>query len=162
MVRLLLEEVLDVSMIIHALLEDDVRAIMAAPWVMTCTDGLMGGEPQPWTYGTFSRKLSHYVREARLEPLEEVVRKMTILSAWRLGLTDRGILRAGAFADLTIFDPDTIIDRATYGAPKVHPDGIVHVVVDGVPAVRDGKEMGRFAGHALRRQVRAPGRQSRP
>lgn len=162
MVRLLLEEDLDVSMIIHALLEDDVRAIMTAPWVMTCTDGLMGGEPHPRTYGTFPRKLGHYVREVGLEPLEEAVRKMTSLSAWRLGLPDRGVLRVDAFADLTIFDPDTIIDRATYGAPKVHPDGIVHVVVNGVPSVWDGKETGRFAGRALRRQVRAPGSQPRP
>ncbi len=157
MVRLLLEEDLDVSMIIHALTEDDLQTLMSQSWVMTCTDGLMGGEPHPRTYGTFPRKLGHYVREEGLESLEEAVRKMTSLSAGRLGLTDRGILRSGAFADMVVFNPDTIVDRATYEQPKTFAEGISHVMVNGVPAVWNGVETGRLAGRALRRPERAPG-----
>jgi N-acyl-D-amino-acid deacylase len=157
MVRLLLEEDLDVSMIVHALTEEDLQTLMHQPWVMTCTDGLMGGEPHPRTYGTFPRKLGHYVREEGLESLEEGVRKMTGLSAARLGLADRGVLRPGAFADLVVFDPETIIDRATYEQPKTFPEGISHVFVNGVPAVWNGIETGRMAGRALRRLEPAPG-----
>jgi N-acyl-D-amino-acid deacylase len=157
LVRLLLEEDLNVSMIIHSLREEDVQILMKPAWVMTGSDGLMGGEPHPRTYGTFPRKLGHYVRAVGLESLEEAVRKMTGLSAWRLGLPDRGVIRAGAFADLVVFDPATIVDRATYRQPRVHPDGIRHVFVNGVAAVWEGAETGRLAGRALRRQIRAPG-----
>lgn len=151
MVRLLLEEDLDVSMIVHALAEADVQTLMKQPWVMTCTDGLMGGEPHPRTYGAFPRKLGRYVRELGVESLEEAVRKMTSLSAQRLGLTDRGVLQPGAYADLVVFDPATIIDRATYEQPRAFPAGISHVFVNGVPAVWDGTETGRLAGRAIRR-----------
>jgi N-acyl-D-amino-acid deacylase len=150
MVRLLLEEDLDVSMIVPALIEEDVTLLMRQPWVMTCTDGLMGGEPHPRTYGTFPRKLGHYVREEGLEPLEEAVRKMTSLPAQRLRLADRGELRPGAFADMVVFDPKTIIDRATYEQPRTYPAGIAHVFVNGVAAVWNGEETGRLAGRALR------------
>lgn len=150
MVRLLLEEDLDVSMIVHALVEEDLKTLMRQPWVMTCTDGLMGGEPHPRTYGTFPRKLGHYVREEGLEPLEEAVRKMTSLPAQRLGFADRGVLRADAFADIVVFDPDVIIDRATYERPRTYPEGILHVIVNGSPAVWNGVETGRLAGRALR------------
>ena len=151
MVRLLLEEDLDVSMIIHALTEEDLRTLMRQPWVMTCTDALMGGEPHPRTYGTFPRKLGYYVREDGLESLEEAVRKMTGLPARRLGLADRGVIRPGAFADIVVFDPATIIDRATYQRPRTFPEGISHVFVNGVPAVWNGVETGRLAGRSRRK-----------
>ncbi|MBL8126637.1 MAG: D-aminoacylase [Chloroflexia bacterium] len=150
MVRLLLEEDLDVSMIIHALVEEDLKTLMRQPWVMTCTDGLMGGEPHPRTYGTFPRKLGHYVREEGLEPLEEAVRKMTSLPAQRLGFADRGVLRADACADIVVFDPDVIIDRATYEMPRTYPEGILHVFVNGSPAVWNAVETGRLAGRSIR------------
>jgi N-acyl-D-amino-acid deacylase len=150
MARLLLEEDLDVSMIVPALTEEDVRTLMRQPWVMTCTDGLMGGEPHPRTYGTFPRKLGHYVRAEGLEPLEEAVRKMTSLPAQRLRLSDRGVLRPGAFADLVVFDPTTIIDRATYEQPRTFPTGIHHVIVNGIPTVWEESETGRLSGRALR------------
>jgi N-acyl-D-amino-acid deacylase len=156
-VRLLLEENHAVSMILFAMDEEDVQRLMAQPWVMTCTDGLMGGEPHPRTYGTFPRKLGRYVRELGLESLEEAVRKMTGLSAWRLGITDRGVLRPGTYADITVFDPATVIDRSTYDNPRVYPDGIVHVWVNGRQAVRDSRATGELAGRVLRRQERAPG-----
>jgi N-acyl-D-aspartate/D-glutamate deacylase len=93
--------------------------------------------------------LGHYVREERLESLEEAIRKMTGLSASRLGLTDRGVLRPGAFADIVVFDPETIIDTATYEQPKTFPEGISHVFVNGVPAVWHGVETGRLHGRSL-------------
>jgi N-acyl-D-amino-acid deacylase len=109
-----------------------------------------GGEPHPRTYGTFLRKLGHYVREEGLEPLEEAVRKMTSLPAQRLGFADRGVFRADAVADIVIFDTDVIIDRATYERPKSYPEGILHVIVNGCSAIWNGVETGRLAGKALR------------
>jgi N-acyl-D-amino-acid deacylase len=156
-VRLLLDEDHEVSMILFAMDEDDVRRLIVQPWLMHCSDGLMGGNPHPRTYGTFPRVLGHYVREVGLMPLETAVHKMTGLSAWRLGLADRGVLKEGNYADITVFDPQTIIDRSTYDNPTVHPDGIEQVVVNGVQAVRDGRATGNLPGRVLRRQVAAPG-----
>jgi N-acyl-D-amino-acid deacylase len=156
-VRLLLQEDHEVSMILFAMDENDVRQLMIQPWLMTCSDGLMGGTPHPRTYGTFPRVLGHYVREEGLMPLETAIHKMTGLSAWRLGIPDRGVLKAGSFADITVFNPETIIDRATYDNPTVHPDGIEQVIVNGVHAVRDGRATGNLPGRVLRRQVAAPG-----
>jgi len=90
-------------------------------------------------------------------PLEEAIRKMTSLPAWRCGLSDRGVLRAGAFADITIFNPDTVIDTSTYADPVQYPLGIEHVFVNGVHAVAHGRETGYLGGRALRREVDAPG-----
>jgi N-acyl-D-aspartate/D-glutamate deacylase len=91
-------------------------------------------------------------------PLEEAVRKMTSLPAWRCGLRDRGVLRPGAFADITVFNPETVIDRSTYADPMQFPLGIEHVFVNGAHAVRHGQETGQFGGRALRREVPASGR----
>lgn len=157
MVRLLLDEQHAVSMILFMMDEDDVRHLLVQPWLIHCTDGLMGGEPHPRTYGTYPKILGRYVREDGLMPLEEAIRKMTSLPAWRLGMPDRGVLRDGAFADITIFNPETVIDRSTFEDPRQFPVGIEHVFVNGVPAVRDGRETGNLAGRALRREVGAPG-----
>jgi N-acyl-D-amino-acid deacylase len=156
-IRLLLDEDHEVSMILFAMDEDDVRNLIVQPWLMHCSDGLMGGTPHPRTYGTFARVLGHYARDEGLMPLEQAVHKMTGLSAWRLGIPDRGEIKPGNFADITVFDPATVIDRATYDTPMVHPAGIEQVIVNGVHAVRDGNATGDFAGRALRRQVSAPG-----
>jgi N-acyl-D-amino-acid deacylase len=156
-VKLLVEEDHEISMILFAMDEDDVRNLIVQPWLMHCSDGLMGGTPHPRTYGTFPRVLGHYARDEALMPLESAVHKMTGLSAWRLGLPGRGELKAGKFADITVFDPNTIIDRATYDNPTVHPDGIEQVIVNGVHAVRDGRMTGNLPGRVLRREVRAPG-----
>jgi N-acyl-D-amino-acid deacylase len=157
MVRLLLEEQHAVSMILFMMDEDDVRRLLTQPWLMHCTDGLMGGEPHPRTYGTYPRVLGHYVREERLMTLPEALRKMTSLPAWRLGLRDRGELRPGAFADITVFNPETVIDRSTFEQPRQFPTGIQHVFVNGVHAVRDDHETGNLAGRAVRREFGAPG-----
>ena len=148
-------------MILFMMDEADVRRLLVQPWLMHCTDGLMGGEPHPRTYGTYPRVLGHYVRDEALLALPEALRKMTSLPAWRLGLRDRGELRAGAFADITVFDPATVIDRSTFAQPRQFPTGIEHVFVNGVQAVRDDQETGNLAGRALRREVGAPGTRAR-
>jgi N-acyl-D-amino-acid deacylase len=157
MVRLLLEENHAVSMILFMMDEADVRHLLVQPWLMHCTDGLMGGEPHPRTYGTYPRVLGHYARDEKLMPLEKAIRKMTSLPAWRLGLRDRGVLREGAWADVTVFNPETVIDRSTYEHPRQFPEGIEHVFVNGVQAVRSGRETGDLAGRALWREEPAPG-----
>ncbi|MEX2426173.1 MAG: D-aminoacylase [Thermomicrobiaceae bacterium] len=156
-VRLLLDEDHEVSMIIFAIDEADVRQLIVQPWLMHCSDGLMGGTPHPRTYGTFARVLGRYARDEGLMPLEQAVHKMTGLSAWRLGLSDRGELKEGNFADIVVFDPDTLIDRATYDTPTLHPAGIERVIVNGVHAVQDGRATGNLPGRVVRRQVAAPG-----
>lgn len=159
MVRLLLEENHAVSMVLHMMQEEDVQTLLVQPWLMHATDGLMGGTPHPRTYGTYPRVLGHYVRELGLMPLEDAIRKMTSLPAWRCGLADRGVLRPGAFADITIFNPATVIDTSTYDDPTSFPIGIEHVFVNGAHAVRDGRETGNLGGRALRREIPAPGTQ---
>ncbi|NIR78963.1 MAG: amidohydrolase family protein, partial [Gemmatimonadetes bacterium] len=101
--------------------EDDVEAIMAHPWTMIGSDGrlvaLGDGHPHPRWYGTFPRVLGHYARERGVLELEEAVRKMTALPAERIGLRERGQLRAGWYADVVVFDPERVIDRATFEEP---------------------------------------------
>jgi N-acyl-D-amino-acid deacylase len=157
MVRLLLDEDHEVSMIIFSIDEADVRRLLPQRWLMHGSDGLMGGSPHPRTYGTFPRVLGRYVREEGLMSLELAIHKMTALSAWRLGLADRGVLAPGKAADITVFNPETIIDRADYENPVVFPDGIDQVIVNGVHAVRNGAVTGNLAGRVLKRERRAPG-----
>ncbi len=153
--RLLLEEDLAVSMIIFAIDEADVERIIAHPRVMTGSDGLMGGTPHPRTWGTMPRVLGHYVRERGIESLPEAVRKMTSLPCARLGIADRGVVREGAWADLCLFDPARVRDRATYDAPTLPPEGVEYVFVNGRPAVWQGaiRPDARAVGRALRREA---------
>jgi N-acyl-D-amino-acid deacylase len=103
-------------------------------------------------WGAFPRVLGHYSREVGLFTLEEAVRRMTGLSAGRFGLTGRGILAEGAYADITVFDPETIADRATFEVPTTPAAGIEHVFVNGRPVWTDGKPTDERPGRALRRQ----------
>ena len=96
------------------------------------------------------RILGRYVREYRLLRLEEAIRKMTSLPAWRVGLQDRGIIREGMRADVVLFDADTVIDNATFVAPHQYPSGIDWVVVNGVPVVKNGEHTGARPGVVLR------------
>jgi N-acyl-D-aspartate/D-glutamate deacylase len=112
----------------------------------------MGGKPHPRTYGTFPRVLAKYVREERLLSLEEAVKKMTSLPAGRVGISDRGALREGLFADIVVFDPATIRDKATFDDPHQYPEGIEYVIVNGVPAVENGRLTGARAGRVLRKK----------
>lgn len=157
--RLLDEEDLAVSIVHFTIGEADVERVMAHPLTMIGSDGsarattgiLATGKPHPRAYGTFPRVLGHYVRERKVLSLEEAVHKMTGLTAAKLNLTRRGILREGAYADLVVFDPATVRDVATYTDPHQNSAGIDHVFVNGVAAVQDGKVTSRHAGRVLRR-----------
>ena len=141
--------------IYHVLDEGDVARIMRHPQTMIASDGRLStpgdGHPHPRAYGTFPRVLGRYVREQRLLTLEQAVHKMTGMPAARLGLRDRGVLRAGAVADVVVFDPATVADRATFEQPHQYPVGIGTVVVNGVVAVDGGTPTGARAGRVLRR-----------
>jgi N-acyl-D-amino-acid deacylase len=109
------------------------------------------GSPHPGAYGAYPRVLGKYVLERKLLSLEEAIRKMTSLPALRLGFSSRGVLREGAIADLVVFDPETIRERATCANPRLYADGIEQVFVNGSQAVADGKLTGMQAGRVLRR-----------
>jgi len=141
--------------IYHMMSEDDVRQILAHPLSMVGSDGLPNDpNPHPRLWGTFPRVLAHYCRDLKLFDLAEAVRKMTGLSATRFRLQDRGVLREGAFADLTLVDMQRIEDVATYADPCRQAPGIDLVVVNGVVSYEDGKVQGR-QGRLLKRQPAA-------
>ncbi len=131
--------------------EADVRRIMAYPHTMIGSDGLPhDSHPHPRLWGTFPRVLGHYAREVGLFSLEEAVRRMTSLPAAQFGLTDRGVLRVGAYADLVLFDPDRVIDRATFETPAEPAAGIALVMVNGRAVWQDGAPTGNRPGRAIR------------
>ena len=139
--------------------EEDMNLALRQPWCSIGSDGsalaiegpLRRGHPHPRNFGTFPRVLGVYVREKHLLTLEDAVRKMTSLNAAKFGLRDRGILRAGAFADVTIFDPARVIDRSTYSEPFQYGEGIEYVIVNGHVVLDRGKPTGDRPGRALRR-----------
>lgn len=143
-----------VSIINHAMAEEDVEAALRHPRVAVASDGWTmtatgTGKPHPRSFGTFPRVLGHYVRERGTLPLAEAVRKMTSLPAARAGLTDRGRVAVGLAADLTIFDPATIIDRSTYADPWQLSTGVRHVIVNGRPALLNYQPITGRAGVVL-------------
>lgn len=139
--------------------EENVRLGLRQPWVSIGSDAEAHPAVSPWTdsathprtYGTFARVLGHYGRELGLFPIEEAVRRMTSLPADNLQLRDRGRLVPGAFADVVVFDPETVTDEATYTDSHRYATGIRHVLVNGVPVVRDGELTGATPGRRLRR-----------
>ncbi len=143
------------SMIYHVMDEGDVRRIMRHPWTAIASDGRLSrpgqGVPHPRAYGTFPRVLGHYVREAGVLTLEDAVRKMTALPAARLGLADRGRVAEGLAADLVVFDPASVADRATFTEPHQYPAGIDYVLVNGQVTVDGGRMTEIRAGRVLRR-----------
>jgi N-acyl-D-amino-acid deacylase len=133
--------------------ETDVRRVLAFEHTMIGSDGLPHDvHPHPRLWGTFARVLGRYCREEKLFPLEEAVRRMTALPASRFGLAGRGRLAAGAYADVTVFDPARVIDRATFEAPTTPAEGIHLVLVNGKAVWRDGEATGARPGRVLRRQ----------
>ncbi len=138
--------------------EDDMRAALRAPFVSICTDSgaraadgpLAGSKSHPRGWGSYPRILGRYVRDEHLLTLEEAIHKMTGLSAKKVGLRQRGELREGFFADITIFDPKTVIDRATFEMPNQYPEGIKYVIINGQISVDDGKRTAALAGQVLR------------
>ena len=158
MFDLLVEESGSVDCVYFAMSEDDVKTAMVQPWVaFNCDnagvspDGVLGASMcHPRAYGTFPRVLGRYVRDDQVLRLEEAVRKMTSLPAQRLGLRDRGLLRPGAYADVTVFHPGKVIDRATFDNPHQYSEGIVYVFVNGASVVDQGKITDRLPGRILR------------
>jgi N-acyl-D-amino-acid deacylase len=132
--------------------EEDVRRILSYPHSMIGSDGLPHDRhPHPRLWGAFARVLGHYARDVGLFTLETAVHKMTGLSAEKFGLAGRGVIREGAFADLTLFDPAAIVDRATFEAPAQPAAGIEMVMVNGETVLEEGKPTGARPGRALRR-----------
>jgi N-acyl-D-amino-acid deacylase len=133
--------------------EADVRRILSYPHTMIGSDGLPhDAHPHPRLWGSFPRVLGHYAREVGLFTMEEAIRRMTSLSAERFGLTGRGRLKQNYAADLVLFDPQSVTDRATFENPKQVSEGIIAVWVNGKAVWRDGKSTGARPGRALRRQ----------
>jgi dihydroorotase/N-acyl-D-amino-acid deacylase len=140
--------------IFHAMDEADVRRIMQHPFTMVGSDGRLSqpgkGHPHPRAYGTFPRVLGHYSRDEGVLPLATAIYKMTGLPARRLGLTDRGLLREGYRADITIFDPAAVNDDACFAEPHQYPSGIPYVIVNGQVTVDGGEYRDVRAGQILR------------
>lgn len=138
--------------------EPDLRTAMQQPWVAINTDASATSptgpfsyqHPHPRAYGTFARILGKYVREERVLRLEDAIRKMTSLAAQRVRLADRGLLRPGYFADITLFDPSTVLDAATFDDPHRTSRGIEYVLVNGVVALEHGKVTRQLGGRPLR------------
>jgi N-acyl-D-amino-acid deacylase len=159
--KLLLAEDGTPGMIIFSMDEGDIKRIMASPYQMVgtdsssvCTVGPFGsGKPHPRHFGTYPRVLGKYVREEGVMRFEEAIRKMTSFPSQRFGILDRGILRPGMYADMTIIDPDTVIDNATFEDPHKYPEGIPYVVVNGRITVDNGKFKKVLSGRTLRKRV---------
>ena len=141
--------------IYHAMDEQDVENIMVHPMTMIGSDGRLSrpgdGHPHPRAYGTFPRVLGVYVRERKLLNLTTAIHKMTGLSAKTIGLLDRGEIAIGKIADITIFDPEKVIDQATYTDPHQYPIGIEYVLVNGIPAVEIQALTGKTSGKVIRK-----------
>lgn len=141
----------DVYVVLFMMDEGDVRRVMAHPTTMIGTDGIpVGSKPHPRAWGTYPRILGHYVRDESVITLPDAIHKMSGMPADKFQLAGRGFVKEGAFADLVMFDPSTVIDTATYEDPKTPPVGMPHVIVNGVPVVRDGVHTHARAGRALR------------
>ena len=142
------------SVVYHAMSMEDVDRIMLHPKTMIASDGGIvapgEGVPHPRNYGSFARVLGHFVRERGLLPLTTAIHKMTQMPADRIGLADRGRIEEGAFADISVFDPEAIIDTATFENPHQYAEGVHHVFVNGVAALLDGEMTGQRPGRVLR------------
>jgi N-acyl-D-amino-acid deacylase len=152
------EKLLPAGAVYFIMDDGDVRRILSHPDTMIGSDGLCGeGRPHPRLWGTFPRVLGHYGRKLGLFRLEEAVFRMTGLTAMRMGLRDRGRVAAGSHADLAIFDPDTIIDNATFDTPAEQATGMRHVYVAGVATWQDGAATGARPGQYITDRVGAAG-----
>jgi N-acyl-D-amino-acid deacylase len=156
---LLIEEKDAVGMVLFMMSEDNLKRILAHPLVGVGSDSsvrapygiLSTGKPHPRAYGTFPRILAKYVRDDKIAAAETMIKKMTSLAAAKFGLAGRGIVKPGACADLVVFDPSAVADRATWKDPHQYPAGIAHVVVNGVSVVSGGEHTGKLPGLVLRK-----------
>jgi N-acyl-D-amino-acid deacylase len=156
---LLLADGARTSAIYFSMSEDDIEYAMRQPWVSIGIDAgarapdvASSGNPHPRAYGSFPRVLCRYVREREVLTLPDAIRRFTSLPAARVGLDRRGVIKAGTYADITVFDPATVCDRATFVDPVQTSVGIEHVIVSGVPVLRDGAPTDARPGRALRRR----------
>jgi len=158
MFDLLIMEDTQVPSVMFGLSEEDVRRVMQSPHGMVGSDGSAISpegiwadmKPHPRSYGTFPRVLGHYVREGVIS-LQEALRKMTSAPAQKMGFKDRGVLREGCKADVTVFDPATVKDEATFTDPQRYASGILYVLVNGVPVIENGEYTGALPGKPLRK-----------
>lgn len=158
---LVIEDDSRVGAVFFTMSEDNIRKKVQLPWMSFCSDaGAYAAEgvflkhnPHPRSYGSFARLLGRYVREENLVALQEAIRRLTSLPADNLRLVDRGRLAEGHFADVVVFDPETIADKATFDKPHQYATGVKHVWINGTRVVKDGKHTGRKPG----RVVRGPG-----
>ena len=145
------------SCVFHAMDEGDVEQIMQHPQTMIASDGRLVapgmGHPHPRWYGTFPRVLGHYVREKQTISLPEAIYKMTYLPAITMGLADRGVLREGMKADVVVFDPETVADKATFESPHQYPEGIPYVIINGRISVDEGEFQHLKSGEVLRKHA---------
>jgi N-acyl-D-amino-acid deacylase len=157
---LLIEEKCRVGMVIFMMKEENLKRILAHPLVGVGADGsaiapyglLHRGKPHPRNYGTFPRVLGKYVREEKIVPLPEMMRKMTSIPAQKFGFGKRGTLKSGYFADIVIFDQDKVIDKATWTDPHQYPEGIEYVLVNGRVVIKEGEHTGDLPGKVLRKE----------
>lgn len=140
------------SIVCDSMKEADIRAFYRQRWVMVASDGGIGSR-HPRGSGTFTKVLGRFAREQHWLTLAEAVRKMTSMPARRLGLTDRGLIRAGMKADLVIFDPRRVLDRSTFKEPQLLSEGIERVFVNGEPVWEQGKTTGRLPGVVIRKGI---------
>jgi N-acyl-D-amino-acid deacylase len=154
---LLIEDSAFTSVAMFTMAEPDVALALRQPWVSICNDsqgtapgGLLGKEhPHPRAYGTFPHVLRKYVREDKTLTLEDAIRKFSALSAQKMRLADRGVLKQGMWADIVVFDPDTIRDAATFDNPNQLSDGMRFVLVNGVPVIEEGKMTNALPGKVV-------------
>ena len=154
---LLIEDSAFTSVAMFTMAEPDVALALRQPWVSICNDsqgtgpeGLLGKEhPHPRAYGTFPHVLRKYVREDKTLTLEDAIRKFSALSAQKMRLADRGVLKQGMWADIVVFDPDTIRDVATFDSPNQLSDGMRFVLVNGVPVIDEGKMTNALPGKVV-------------
>ena len=158
---LVIEDDSRVGTVYFLMSEDNVRREIALPWLSFGSDAeapatagvFLKSNPHPRAYGNFARVLGKYVRDEKVIPLEEAIRKLTSLPTSNLKVRDRGLLKAGYFADVVVFDPATIQDHATFDKPHQYATGVKHVFVNGIQVLKDGEPTGAAAG----RVVRGPG-----
>lgn len=144
-----------VSIVSYNMHDDDVETLMVQPWTMTSSDGGLGpmgvGVPHPRSYGAFARKIGVYARDRGVVTLEHAIRSMTSLPAMVFDMPDRGVIREGGIADIVVFDLQAVDDVAEFTDPHHYSEGMVHVFVNGVAAIRDGAFTGERPGRVLRK-----------
>jgi N-acyl-D-amino-acid deacylase len=155
---LILEDRTRIGVVFFLMSEDNVLKQLKRPWVSFGSDAasmapegvFLKSSTHPRAYGNFARWLGHYVRDRKLVPLREAIRRLTGLPATNLGLEGRGFLKPGMYADVVVFDPATIADRATFEKPHQYAVGVRHVLVNGVPVLKGGEHTGALPGRALK------------